>query len=229
MLDTNHTYFPKKPLCNNKGVTLIELMITVAISGFVIAAIYMSYKAQQRASTFQQEVGAMQQNLRAASLMMSSEIRMAGYDPTESTGATITAATSTSLSFTMDLAGNGNLTDSDDNVTYSLYTAAGNIPTLGRSAPSLNQAVAEYIEDLEFIYLDSNSIVTGTLANIRSIIITLQARSRLEDPDYVNNIVYQTANGINPVTGDANATATYGDGFRRRQLINTINCRNMGL
>lgn len=226
MINNNHI-MKQNSLLNNRGVTLIELIVTVALSGFVIASIYMSFKAQQRASTSQQEVAAIQQNLRAAAHLMESEIRMAGYDPTESTGATITSATSTALTFTWDRDGDRSLTESGDNITYSLYTTADGIPSLGRKAPTLNQAVAEYIENIEFYYkMKDNSwtLAPGPLADIRQIRISLLAKARKESPSYTNNTIYTTASGA-----AATAPSPPVDGFIRRQIIMTVSCRNMGI
>jgi len=217
------------------GVTLVELMIAVAISGFVIAAIYMSYKAQQRASFIQDEVASMQQNARAALSVMEDDIRMAGYDPLGSSGATIESANATLIHFTMDLDRDGNVTESGENIVYSLYTS-GSISTLGRKpngTGSSNSAVAENIDYLEFRYLDDNGTVltapVATTDDIKNIVISILAASRTEDPDYTNDTVYKTASDINPLTGDDNGTATYQDGYRRRMFYGAATSRNMGI
>lgn len=68
------------------GLTLIELMIAMAISIIVMAAIYKVYQSQQKAYVTQQMVIEMQQNARAAISLMTREIRMAGYKPAASDG-----------------------------------------------------------------------------------------------------------------------------------------------
>ncbi len=64
-----------------RGFTLVELMITLVISTMIIASISVSYVAQQKSQVVQDQVIEMQQNLRAAMLFLSSEVRMAGYKP----------------------------------------------------------------------------------------------------------------------------------------------------
>ncbi len=226
----------KTLLSKNSGLTLVELMIAVAISGFVIAAIYMSYKAQQRASFIQDEVASMQQNARAALSIIEDDIRMAGYDPTGNADAGIhNDSNATLLRFTMDsFVEDGNASQLNEDIVYDLYTAGDGTQTLGRtpngSNPTSNrQAVAENIEYLDFLWLDDNGTPTATLTEVRSIEISLLARSRTADPDYTNDIIYQTARGDNPKTGDANATATYADGVRRRMFTGVASCRNLGL
>jgi len=68
------------------GLTLIELMIAMAISAVVMAAIFQVYQSQQKAYVTQQLVGQMQQNARAAMSLMVREIRMAGYKPAATDG-----------------------------------------------------------------------------------------------------------------------------------------------
>jgi prepilin-type N-terminal cleavage/methylation domain-containing protein len=71
---------------NEGGFTLLELMVAMAISIVVMAAIYQVYESQQKAYATQQMVIEMQQNARSAMLFMEREIRMAGYKPAASDG-----------------------------------------------------------------------------------------------------------------------------------------------
>ena len=70
----------------NAGFTLIELLITLFIMGFVLTAIISTFVSQDRIHKSQDQVAAMQQNLRAVMYMMAREIRMAGYDEDRSGG-----------------------------------------------------------------------------------------------------------------------------------------------
>jgi prepilin-type N-terminal cleavage/methylation domain-containing protein len=62
-----------------KGVTLIELLIALAISGILMGALYQAYIGQQKTYTVQEQVVDMQQNTRVAIGRMMREIRMAGF------------------------------------------------------------------------------------------------------------------------------------------------------
>ena len=77
----------KKIIFNNSGMTLVELMVSMAISSLVIAGIYGVYTIQQRSYTVQEQVSEMQQKGRAALSFMTKEIRMAGNDD-DTTGCT---------------------------------------------------------------------------------------------------------------------------------------------
>ena len=66
-------------LKRSKGLTLIELLVAMAISGILIAALYRTFIGQHRTYTVQEEVVDMQQNARVAINRMMREIRMAGF------------------------------------------------------------------------------------------------------------------------------------------------------
>ena len=63
----------------NQGLTLIELLVAMAISAILIAAIYRTFIGQHKTYTVQEQVVDMQQNVRVAINRMMREIRMAGF------------------------------------------------------------------------------------------------------------------------------------------------------
>ncbi|MGQ9645244.1 MAG: prepilin-type N-terminal cleavage/methylation domain-containing protein [Thermodesulfobacteriota bacterium] len=63
----------------SKGLTLIELLLAMAISAVLIAAMYRTFIGQHRTYTVQEQVVDMQQNARVAINRMMREIRMAGF------------------------------------------------------------------------------------------------------------------------------------------------------
>lgn len=65
---------------DKKGITLIELLVAMAISAAMIAAIYRVFVAQTRAYTVQDQVVEVQQGTRSAMEILLRDLRMAGYD-----------------------------------------------------------------------------------------------------------------------------------------------------
>lgn len=67
------------PLRQNKGITLIELLVALVITGILVAAVYRTFTSQQKTYTVQEQVVDTQQNVRAGVNRMMREIRMAGF------------------------------------------------------------------------------------------------------------------------------------------------------
>jgi len=64
---------------NKHGFTLVELLVAVTIALVVLGAIFFTFKSQQDSFLTQDQVSAMQQNLRAAMIMITRDIQMGGY------------------------------------------------------------------------------------------------------------------------------------------------------
>ncbi|MCD6224881.1 MAG: prepilin-type N-terminal cleavage/methylation domain-containing protein, partial [Deltaproteobacteria bacterium] len=63
----------------NKGFTIVELMIAMAIVSLVMAAIVSAFISQQESYDTQEQVAVMQQNGRAAMSALSLDVRIAGF------------------------------------------------------------------------------------------------------------------------------------------------------
>lgn len=64
---------------NNRGFSLVELLIVCAMMGLVMAAIFTLYQTHQRTAYTQEEVVEVQQNLRIAMDSIARDLRMAGF------------------------------------------------------------------------------------------------------------------------------------------------------
>ena len=84
---------------NHKGFTLIELLVAMTVGLVVMAGVSMTFKSQQKSYLLQEQMAAMQQNLRAAMFHMEREIRMAGCDPNKSASAQFVTANARSITF----------------------------------------------------------------------------------------------------------------------------------
>jgi prepilin-type N-terminal cleavage/methylation domain-containing protein len=83
-------------LPENRGFTLIEILITMAIMGVVLSAVYSVYLTHQKSAYTQEEVVEVQQNLRIAMDSISKDVRMAGMLVPSSANA-VNAATANSI------------------------------------------------------------------------------------------------------------------------------------
>jgi prepilin-type N-terminal cleavage/methylation domain-containing protein len=151
---------------DHKGVTLIELLVAMAVGMIVMAGIYGTYHGQEKAFVNQQLVVDMQQNVRAAMLLMTREIRMTGYDPAaadgidndglngiddaaESSGATLLKAGKDWIQFSADLEGDGDVLDANEDITYQI---SGSDLVRIDAADGVEQIVAYDIEAVGFAY-----------------------------------------------------------------------------
>ncbi len=209
----------------------MELMVTMAIMAVVMAGVYSAYYSQQQSYIVQEQVSEMQQNLRGAMYFMAKEIRMAGCNPTGSADAGIVTAGSNTINFTMDTRGqdiddppNGNVTNPNENITYILYDSDGDgtNDALGRDTGTGNRLVAQNVDALDFVYLDEDGNVTASLLQIRTVQITIVARTGRADRGYRDTASYTNLQGTQIL-------APPNDNFRRKRLATNIKCRNLGL
>ena len=65
-------------LKENRGVTLIELMMALVISAILVGGTYSIFITQQRTYVLQDQVVGAQQDARAALIIIARDVRMAG-------------------------------------------------------------------------------------------------------------------------------------------------------
>lgn len=230
------------------GFTLVELMIALFVSGLVMAAVVSIYIAQSKAYSSSDDIASIQQNLRGALVVMPMEIRLAGCDPTESTVPKILVASRANIQFTMDTKNNANprqnipdgAIDGDEDIAYGFGPGVDNnsdgivdngganwsgAASLGRQIANAGgfQAIADNIEALEFNYIlddGTTSLAPANLNRIRAVQISLLARTANPSSDFLHAGTYTTASGV--------IWTPPQDRFRRRLVVTTIQCRNMG-
>ncbi len=220
---------------NDRGFTLVELMIAMVVGMVVLGAVYALFTAQSKHLATQEQLAELHQNARVAMDIMVREISMAGYNQTTApatitavnrcTGTTtasntpcagITNAAADTIGFVADINGNGNTTagtaNPSENIAYDRYhseTSPAGVYSLGRTSNGSKQPVIEYLDLLSFSYHEANGNVTANLANIRRIKITIVTRTAKVDPNYTD--------------------ATYGDHYRRYTLSSFAFPRNLAL
>ncbi|OOP57814.1 MAG: hypothetical protein AYP45_01405 [Candidatus Brocadia carolinensis] len=171
---------------DERGFTLVELMIGLAISMILMGVAVSIFNVQRKSYSFQEQVTEMQQNVRAVMDMMVREVRMAGYDPTVAGFVGIGTNTATLMKILADLDGNGTTTGgSNEEITYRYYnTNDATYPCqIKRNTGGGFQPLAEDIDGCTFLYYDINGIATSTASSIRQIQITITGRTAKADPN----------------------------------------------
>jgi hypothetical protein len=82
------------------------------------------------------------------------------------------------------------------------------------------QIVAEYIDALDFVYLDENENTTASVDDIRSVQVTLVGRSPRPDNQYINKNTYTNQQGTVIFSGN-------NDEYRRWTITSNIVFRNL--
>ncbi|MGA1870759.1 MAG: hypothetical protein ACMUJM_19665 [bacterium] len=224
----------------SQGFSTVELIIAISITSIVIAASYTIFNSQHKLFMLHEEAVVMQQNLRAGIYHLEREIRMAGCDPSGDANAGIMTAHDSLMRFTHDILGvslekeySDNIINDQnfpDNLAEDILYRLFDIDNDGDKDLVRNKTlVAENIDALDFVYLDSTGsdldtdsdgeIPESSIPFIRTVQISLVARTGKADARYVNNSVYRNKQG--DIILEAQE-----DHFRRRCLTTEVRCRN---
>ena len=187
-MSKSHTPWLKKIA----GFTLVELMVSMAISLAVLAAIAGTFTAQTRQNNAEEQLGQMQQNVRGALDLMIREIHMAGYKPAGGAFNGIQTSSATTLRIKLDLDSSGVETDgTTDDISYAFDSSTGLISrTLNNTGSTAT--LADNVTAFSFTYLDANGASTTTNTAVRRITINITARTAKPDPGYSINNGYRT-------------------------------------
>jgi type IV pilus assembly protein PilW len=235
-----------------RGFSLVELLVTLAIVGMMMTAVYAVHLSNLRAVRVEEDRVEMQQDQRIAVDFIARELRLAGYDRAESLIPTIVDARSNFIYFTADLNDDGDVNDAGEHVSFCMFDSdtglalsyiTGDDISVGQGTPTdvdgpislahthgahIHQ-VFSHIQEIEFFYTLNDGTTTtdpgvAQMDEIRSVEVTLLSRATDTDPRWVDNLVYT------PPSGTAfNGGNPYGDNIRRRLLTTNVRFRNMGL
>ena len=170
------------------GFSLIELIVSIAISGIALVVITTTFVSQSQSYDIQEQLVEMQQHARAAMDIITREARMAGYSPT---GASFDGVHyhSDKIHIRADLTGDGDQNDENEDIKYS-YDAVN--LRIERDAKLGIQTFAENIQDFTMVYFNNNGNATTNSSDIRQIQITITARTAEIDRNYSFNGGYHT-------------------------------------
>ena len=121
----------KRFITNEKGFTLIEMLVTVVISGIVGLMLVRIFEVNSQVFSGEQKVMNMHANARQGIHEMAKNIRILGYDP-ELAGSAIfgiTAADGTSITFTADTFDEDGVLDANETYSYQQVSATVSCPT----------------------------------------------------------------------------------------------------
>jgi len=240
------------PAGNQRGLSLVEMMIALTLFVIVIAAIYMTFIYQQEAYLQTEARVNMVQEARAAQFFLARDIKMAGYDPSTYARTGFTQADRGEMRFTIDLSGDGN----EAAVELTRFALASDTSTYADGICPANtdcrlsrewcsdaglcgglQPIADDVQAIEFCYIIGNMRSTTApsaleRAHITSVIVSLLMRQSYRSNNYVNENEYLPAAANDTLTptfaGDRpDAWGPFNDPYRRKLVIFEVKARNV--
>ncbi len=175
---------------NNRGFSLIELMITMVVVLIVLTGIVTMFASMTRQATTQNVYADLQQAMRATLAVMADDIRMAGYDPNApgSYDFKVEKSEAFRFHFTANLVEDDQLSAApvdNENVTYlwapsqqsvqkiwSANTGQQTTETLLGGTDTPINVIA-----MSFLYLDAGENPTTLETAVRGVVVTLTAES----------------------------------------------------
>jgi len=188
---------------DDRGFTLMELLVAMGISMVILGAITGTFMTQTRFYNVQEQVNEMQQNARAAMDLMTREIKFAGYKPRGIESFTGVSYSTTELRIQANLdgylddaqGGNATINDSsDEHIVYTFDSANKQIKRAYGIVGATPEVIANNIESFTFGYLDSGGTATTTQTNIRQVSLNVTAKTSKPDPNLTTNNGYRTYN-----------------------------------
>lgn len=161
---------------DKKGFSLIEIMVAIAIMSILSIAMMKTYTGFTRVYTTQEVAAGVQQDLRASLNIMTQDIRMAGFDPTDSDNFGVEVATATNIRITSDTDMDGAVDDSGfERITYNFDAGTNQLQQIlyETTGSESTQPVVDNVTNVTFTYLDEDNNITATLADIRTVTISM--------------------------------------------------------
>jgi len=141
------------PQPNRRGLTLVELMITISIFGIIMAVVFSFMTQANRSYSDSRDRAQYQQSMRATMSLIAQELRSAGCDPRGVGFESISIAANTVIRCQMDLNGDSDVMDNspDETVTYAYNAGTDEV---WRDDGTGAQAILRGVTNVTFNYFD---------------------------------------------------------------------------
>lgn len=170
-------------LSSTKGLTLVEVMMTLLIFATVLAVINSVFFTTQNLYSSTSQRADLQMSARSGLGVMVTELRSAGCDPTLAGIAGLVSAAQDSVRFHSDLNGDGAITTNEPSEDV-LYFFDADAQTLFRDPGTGPVAMVANVNAMTFAYFDANNqpltpvpLSTANTARVRSVGIAITAEA----------------------------------------------------
>lgn len=173
---------------DRQGMTLIELMISLAIFGIIMGVIFGFLTGARGSYNDTRQRAQYQQSMRAVISLMTREIRSTGCDPSSAGFERIAQADVDVIQCRADYNGDADVIDNspDEDVTYTYNAGNGE---LARDSGTGDIIILRGMQNLTFSYFDTNGNPLNNVplnaldrANVRSVAIAFQGETSEGEP-----------------------------------------------
>lgn len=181
------------PKLERRGITLVELMVTISIFGIIMAVVFAFMTQANRSYNDSRERAQYQQTMRATMSLMTREIRSAGCDPNGIGFEKIDLADDDQIGCQMDLNGDSDTMDNspDEDVSYAFNAGTGELTRDDGGGP---RVLVRGLTAATFTYFDNDGNALGGVplnatdrAEVAFVEIDLQGETASGEP-----VAYQT-------------------------------------
>lgn len=169
---------------NNKGSSIIEMLIVMSIGLVIIGGVYEFNVSQGKAYSKHQDLVYSQESARLIMLRLSQDIRRAGLKQSGAGLVGFAGADGESIRILSDLDLDGNTSGPGEDITYTYDPVS---KTISKNGTVMYKSVS----NLSFSYILSDGSITSTpsdLSQIRRISITLQVQGRDNTIDLYSDV-----------------------------------------
>jgi type IV pilus assembly protein PilW len=171
-----------------RGLTVLELIFALLIGLLLLGGVSATFILQNKHYSAQEQVTEMIQMARAAMDLITREVIMAGYDPTN-TGFYGIPYSASQLQVLADLNKDGDTADTNEDIIYTYDSVNMQI---SRDTGGGAQVLVDNIESASLDFLDAAGSITTTTADIRQIRLSITVRASKPDSNYGPNNGYRT-------------------------------------
>jgi hypothetical protein len=176
-----------------RGISIVEIMIVLVLISIIMSGMFFIFNRSNRQLRSQSMIADIQTVGSIAFFLIGRDIRRAGSNPAGALGYNVGApipfgaADATHIQIYADLNGDGDVTDTDEDVTYDYIDNDADIPgndTIRRTAGAAVTYISN-VYDFHLEYIMSNGVYTTAptpFSDIRMVVIKFEVGTDQRDP-----------------------------------------------
>jgi type IV pilus assembly protein PilW len=179
---------------DNKGFTLVELLVSMAVGMMLLAGFYSLFTLQNKRYDTEDQLVELHQNVGAAMQIIITDVRLAGYDPESAGGFFGVTCNQDQLELKADVVDppNGEIDAVGENIIYRYDDETRQITRHVVGDENGEVPLIENVEAFVFDFLDLDGNATAFSSAVRQIRISITGRTANRDPNFPLNDGFRT-------------------------------------